>query len=189
MSAEPVSWPHAPVHRLAQNGTFMVISATYLKHHHFRGARRQGVICRGMLKLAVDYGWQLEAWAVFSNHYHFVGHSPVHCEGAGLLSLFLQKLHATTGSWINRLDGTAGRRVWHNYWDTRLTFERSYLARLSFVHQNAMRHGLVRVANQYPWCSTRWFEWEAIPSQVKTVYRLTVDRVSVMDDYEVADDW
>jgi len=23
------------------------------------------------------FGWQLEAWSVFSNHYHFVGQSPV----------------------------------------------------------------------------------------------------------------
>ena len=26
--------------------------------------------------VAHEFGWQLEAWAVFSNHYHFVGHSP-----------------------------------------------------------------------------------------------------------------
>ena len=25
--------------------------------------------------MAQEHGWDLEAWAVFSNHYHFVGHS------------------------------------------------------------------------------------------------------------------
>jgi hypothetical protein len=39
--------------------------------------------------------------------------------------------------------------VWYNFRDTRLTYEKSYLARLNYVYQNAVKHGLVPVANQY----------------------------------------
>ena len=35
---------------------------------------------------------------------------------------------------------------------------KSYLARLNYVHQNPVKHGLVRVANQYRWCSAAWLE-------------------------------
>jgi len=30
-----------------------------------------------------------------------------------------------------------------NFWDTRLTFEKSWLARLKYVHHNPLYHGLV----------------------------------------------
>jgi len=51
------------------------------------------------------------------------------------------------------------------------------------VHQNAVKHKLVAVANQYPWCSAAWFERVASPAQVKTIYRFKIDGVKVEDDF------
>src|SRR5262245_51998459 len=51
----------------------------------------------------------------------------------------------------NRLDRTLARQVWFNFRETRLTDPKSYFARLSYTHQNPVKHGLVPVANQYPW--------------------------------------
>ena len=59
--------------------------------------------------------------------------------------------------------------MWHNFRDSRLTYEKSYLARLAYTHRNPVKHGLVPVANQYPWCSAAWFEREATPAQRKTI--------------------
>jgi putative transposase len=66
---------------------------------------------------------------------------------------------------------------------TKLTFERSYLARLNYVHQNPVKHGLVKVANQYPWCSAAWFERTASPAAVKTIYSFKTDKLKIDDDY------
>jgi putative transposase len=74
--------------------------------------------------------------------------------------------------------------VWFNYWDTALTYQRSYLARLNYVHQNAVKHGLVPVANQYRWCSAAWFEHTARPAQVRTIYGLKIDRIRLVDDFD-----
>jgi putative transposase len=128
----------------------------------------------------------LEAWAVFPNHYHFVAHSPQEERGAASLSTMLGILHSRTAQWVNRLDGTNGRKVWYNFRETLLTYERSYLARLNYVHQNAVRHGLVKVANQYPWCSASWFERVATPAQVKSIYRFKTDAVRVDDEYKIS---
>ena len=149
---QTVSWPHAPLHELSARGTYIVTAGTYQKAHHFRTRARLQVLHRGLLSV----GWRLEAWAVFSNHYHFVEHSPDY--GADNLGQMLGLLHEKTAKWINRLDNTAGRKVWRNFWETRLTHTISYLARLNYVHQNPVKHGLVAVANQYPWCSAGWFE-------------------------------
>jgi len=91
--------------------------------------------------------------------------------------------------WVNSLDHAVGRQVWFNFRETRLTFQRSYLARLNYVRQNPVRHGLVPVANQYPWCSARWFERTASPAMVKSIYRFKIDRVRIPDDFEAAPDW
>jgi putative transposase len=183
MPESPNYWPHAPAHRLAEAGTYIVTAGTYRKEHFFQCDDRLQGLHDGLLKYARTYGWQLEAWAVFSNHYHFVAHSPEEAREAGNLSQFLNHFHGRSSAWVNRLDGTQGRKVWHNFWETRLTYERSYLARLNYVHQNAVHHGLVEVANQYRWCSAAWFERTASPAMVKTIYGLKVDQVNVIDDF------
>ena len=171
------------MHRLAESGTFMLTAATYRKEHFFAGTERLKGLHQGLLKYAKHYGWQLEAWAVFPNHYHLVAHSPAGADGANSLGEFMNHFHGRSSAWANRLDGTQGRKVWHNFWETRLTFEQSYFARLNYVHQNAVKNGVVPVANQYPWCSAGWFERTATPAMVRTIYGFKTDRVNVRDDF------
>jgi REP element-mobilizing transposase RayT len=92
-------WPHAPTHQLSQRGTYFVTGATYQKAQHFRGADRLRVLQRGLLTVADKFGWQLEAWAVFSNHYHFVAHSPPAAEDAASLDAMLRMLHVKLAGW------------------------------------------------------------------------------------------
>jgi putative transposase len=94
-----------------------------------------------------------------------------------------KEFHSQTARELNRLDEAEGRTVWFQFRDTRLTYQHAYLARLNYVHQNAVKHGLVPVANQYPWCSAAWFERVASPAQVKTIYSLKIDKVNVPDDF------
>jgi len=182
------AWPHAPTHQLSSAGTFIVTAGTYQKAHHFRGKQRISVLHRGLLKSASNFGWHLEAWAVFSNHYHFIAHSPP-SDSAESLSAMLRFLHQKTATWINKLDATPERKVWHNFWETRLTLRQSYLARLKYVHHNPVKHGLVPVANHYPWCSAAWFERTAPPPIVKSIYRFKIDQLKVLDEFDVDPDW
>jgi REP element-mobilizing transposase RayT len=111
MSERETAWPHAPTHQLGESGTYFVTAGTYQKEHFFRSSQRLAVLPRGLLTVARDFGWQLEAWAVFSNHYHFIGHSPPNAPDADSLSKMLGVLHTRTSGWVNRLDKTPGRRV------------------------------------------------------------------------------
>jgi putative transposase len=182
-------WPHAPTHLLSDRGTYFVTASTYQKEHHFRGPRRLRILHRGLLSVAQRFNWQLEAWAVFSNHYHFVGHSPADAPDASSLNAMLSVLHVKTAEWVNKLDAAPGRQVWFNFRDTQLTHQHSYLARLNYAHQNAVKHGLVPVACEYPWCSAGWFERTASPAMVKAIYRFKTDRLSVPDEFEPSTDW
>ena len=182
-------WPHAPLHQLSERGTYFVTAGAYLKTQYFRGAERLRVLHRGLLTVTEKFGWRLEAWAVFSNHYHFVGHSPGSEESAKSLARMLGALHERTAKWLNKLDKAPGRKVWHNFRETRLTYEKSYLARLNYTHQNAVKHGLVPTANQYPWCSAGWFERTATPAQIKTIFSFKTDRLNAADNFDVSAEW
>ncbi len=176
----PKDWPHAPVHRLSENGVYIVTSGTLHKKHFFDTGRKRDTLERMLLPMSKQHGWQLEAWAVMANHYHFVARGSPDSTNLGE---FLQLFHYDSASALNELDTQPGRHIWYNYWDTRLTYEYSYLARLKYVHQNAVKHGLVAVANQYPWCSASWFERTASPAQVKTIYSFKNDNLKVHDDF------
>ena len=182
-SEKSTAWPHSPQHRLSESGSFIVTAGTYQKESFFQNPERLDVLLRGLLKCSYQYKWQLEAWAVFPNHYHFVGHSPSNADSAESLRSMLSELHSKTARWVNRLDSHPERKVWHNFWETQLTYEKSYFARLNYVHQNPVKHGLVPVANAYKWCSAAWFEQNASPAQVKTIYSFKTEEIKIYDDY------
>ncbi len=180
LQSPPKDWPHAPVHRLSENGVYFVTAGTLYKQHLFDVDTKRDLLERLLRSYAKHFGWQLEAWAVFANHHHFVARGN---PDSANLRVFLTKFHSESARQLNTLDGAEGREVWHNFRDTRLTCQHAYLARLNYVHQNAVKHRLVPVANQYPWCSAAWFERTASAAQVKTIYGCKTDRVKVEDDY------
>ena len=173
-------WPHAPVHRIGSDGVYMVTGATLYKKLIFSTPEKLTLLQNEILRLAKSYCWQLEAWAVFANHYHLIARGEPNSKQ---LDRYLKHIHGNSARELNTLDQTVGREIWYNFWETRLTYERSYLARVNYVHQNAVKHGLVSVANQYQWCSAAWFERTASPSAVKTIYSFKTDRLNVYDEY------
>ena len=173
-------WPHASTHRLTETGIYMVTAGTYRKQRLFNNDPALRMLHNALLTVSAKYSWRLEAWAVFPNHYHFIAAAPA---DAGTLIVFIRELHSRTAIALNRRDAMPKRKVWHNYWDTQLTHEASYLARLNYVHQNPVKHGIVPVGIDYPWCSAAWFERTATPAQVKTIYAFKTDCIRVQDDF------
>jgi putative transposase len=173
-------WPHAPAHWLFEPGIYMVTAGTYGKRPHWNTPERLDYFLDALFSRAAEFGWQLQAWSVLSNHYHFIATSP---SDPGTLRRFLGKLHMTTAKQLNEWDATAGRKVWFQYWDSRITFERSYLARLHYVHHNPAHHGVVEQAESYPWCSASWFARNASPAFVSTVKSFKTDKLEMKDDF------
>ncbi|NLD73217.1 MAG: hypothetical protein GX649_10925 [Chloroflexi bacterium] len=173
-------WAHAPAHAFLPGAAYIVTASTYHKAHLLDTPAKRDCVLQTLFAEAERWGWSLEAWAVLSNHYHWVGNAP---EDATTLSRLVQSLHSRTAAWLNRHDGTPGRRVWLQYWDTCLTYERSYLARLHYVHHNPAKHGVVANAENYPWCSMAWFVAGATPGHRRAVLAFPIDRVNVRDDF------
>jgi putative transposase len=173
-------WPHAPVHRMPHAGAYMVTAGTNGKKHLFNTPERLSLVQRLLFDAAEECGWKLQAWSIMSNHYHLVALSP---EDAGSLKKLVSKLHTLSAKEINASDNAPGRKVWFQYWDSLITFERSYFARLNYVHQNPVHHGLVPLADQYPWCSAKWFFLNSTRAFSETVLSFKTDQLKVNDDF------
>ena len=133
-----------------------------------------------LLEILEKHKWVVHAWAVFVNHYHFIAEAPK--TDASLCAL-INEFHSITATEANRLDGTIGRQVWFQYWDTRLTYEKSRLARLNYVHNNPVHHVLVKLAENYPYCSASWFQQKAYPTFSRKVRSFRYDHLKIFDDF------
>jgi putative transposase len=158
----------------------MVTCGTYEKAHFLYKADMLDMLRDLLFDCMEEAGWKLHAWALLSNHYHFIASSPT---DPSSLRRVLSKLHTLSARELNRQDNRPGRKVWFQYFDTHITFPNSYLPRLKYVHQNPMHHGVTHCAENYPWCSAAWFARSVTPAFRATVEAFKIDRLSVGDAF------
>ena len=83
---------------------YMVTAGTLHKRPIFDGDDRLHLLQDALFEVTRAYGWRLQAWSVFSNHYHFVAQSP---QDAVTLRPMIQRLHSQTardcGLWAEGL--------------------------------------------------------------------------------------
>ena len=173
-------WPHSPLHRFNERGFYIITGATLHKQHFFKNPEDLDLLQSHIIELAEKYGCQLQAWAVFSNHYHLILSTP---KDPSTIRKLISHLHSASARSLNKKQDVKGRKVWFQYWDTHLTFQNSYFARLNYVMKNPVKHGLVDDARDYPWCSASWFEKHATKSQCISIANFKTDTVQVIDNF------
>ena len=171
---------HTPPHYFVPNAMYMVTGSIVHKQHLLFKSEYKDFFLKTLFEKANSFGWNLEAWAVLNNHYHLISQSP---EDSSTLPKFIQQVHSITAIQFNRWDNTPGRQVWQNYWDTCITYEKSYLARLRYVHENPVKHGLVDNAMNYPYCSYRWLIERGDEDLKELVLNQPIDKANVFDDF------
>lgn len=179
MTPDHISWPHAPPHRVFSPGTYMVTAGTYLKQHILNTPEKLNLFQSALFTISKDHHWQLEAWAILSNHYHFIGYS----NQPTTLHAMIHQLHGMTSFTFNQIDGCPGRQTWYQYYDSHITIQTSHYARLNYVHHNPVKHKVVEDARNYAWCSAGWQERTASSSYVKTVKSFGTSKLNVFDDF------
>jgi putative transposase len=174
-------WPHSPVHRLDAAGTYMVTAATYGKVSIFGSRAKLGLLQQELFEVSQKHEAALQAWSIFPNHYHFIAQF----RQPNTLKLLIRELHSRTARSVNEVDCVPGRKVWFQYWDSRIAEQRSFFARLHYVHRNAVHHGVTRVATNYPWCSAAWFVRHTTPAFRKTILAFPIDKLRTRDNFDV----
>jgi putative transposase len=171
---------HNPPHYFVPNAMYMITGVILHKQHLLSEDKRKVFFLRTLFERAELFTWNLEAWSVLNNHYHFIAQAP---EDSTTLAKLIQQVHSITAIQINRWDNINGRQVWQNYWDTCITYEKSYLARLRYIHENPVKHGLVENSIDYPFCSYKWFIEQGDNDMKEQVVNQPIDQINVFDDF------
>ena len=172
---------HNPPHYFVSNAMYMVTGAILYNKHLLNDDKHKTLVLNNLLERAAYWKWELEAWAILENHYHFIAQAP---ENALTLEKLIRQVHSKSAVELNKLDNTPGRKIWHNYWDTCITHETSYYARLHYIHLNPVKHGLVMNAEEYPFSSYHWFLEKADEPFQHVVMNQPIDRVDIFDNFD-----
>jgi putative transposase len=173
-------WHHAPIHIFKPNLAYIVTAGALHKKHYFKDNDRLALLQSTIFEQADKFGWELHAWAVFSNHYHFVANALLDEKN---LKRMLQAVHSITAIAVNKMDDAPGRQVWHDYWATALANEESYFARLNYAMRNPEKHGVAADALEYPFCSFQRFCSNARKATQRMVLSFPCDNISICDDF------
>jgi REP element-mobilizing transposase RayT len=85
----------------------MVTGAILHKQHLLREDGQKEFFMRILFEKTGTLNWQLEAWAVLYNHYHFIAQAP---ENSTTLAKLIRQVHSITAIQINRWDNISGRQ-------------------------------------------------------------------------------
>jgi len=101
----------------------------------------------------------LHGYVVMPDHYHVL----VTLTGAPSISNVVRRVHSAFGR-IVRSRGFGGGRVWQRrFYDHVVRDDEDWRTRLTYLHENPVRAGLVECAVEYPWSSAAWWETRTGP--------------------------
>ncbi|HEM49044.1 MAG TPA: hypothetical protein ENO27_02420, partial [Caldithrix sp.] len=102
--------------------------------------------------------WQIDDWVILDNHYHLMLESPdtkLNDHNPKTIANFMNNFHRFSALWMRKNCGSLKnvKNIFFNYWDTCITYERSYFARLNYLYFNPVKHGYVQHPSEYPYGS------------------------------------
>ena len=144
-------YTHNPPHLFKGYSKYFITVATY---------RRKDILKPDIIKLKLleeiennfqKYNWGIDDWVILDNHYHLMSQAPKNSQE---LPFIFRDIHRQTSHFIKKINKKkTGEKCFHNYWDTCITFQNSYFARLNYIFYNPVKHGYVKDAKDYKWGS------------------------------------
>ena len=106
-------------------------------------------------------------------------------ENAETLSKMISEMHRFTALWIkkNVPEAINAKIIMYNYWDSCITYESSYFARLNYIWYNPTKHGYVENAEE--WSFGSYFERIKAEKRELEILKekYPCNRVKVKDDF------
>jgi putative transposase len=147
-------YEHNPPHLFKKNSKYFVTSSIYNSIKLIKSYEAKNKLLSYIIKSVEHFNWKLEDWVILDNHYHLmleVLENPVD------LRKIFGNIHKFSALWIKKNVKHAKNtsKIWHNYWDTCITYERSYFARLNYIWYNPVKHGYVEKPEDWEFGSYR----------------------------------
>jgi putative transposase len=144
---------HHPTHLFENDTWYFVTSGTREKRRYLAVDGHKELVRDRLKSLTVEFKLILSAWVILDNHYHVL----IRSNNGVALPSFIRRLHGSISFDLNGRDGTRGRQLWHNYWDTCIRSERDYWVRFNYIHHNPVKHSYVRRSEDWTYSSYRYY--------------------------------
>ncbi|MBZ0202524.1 MAG: transposase [Ignavibacteria bacterium] len=141
-------YKHNPPHLFLPDAKYFITASIYLRRKLLKSEDSKEKLLFYIRKSVDHFDWKLEEWVILDNHYHLMLESPGSPED---LPDLMANIHKYSAIWINKHvnNDSQDSKVWHNYWDKCLTFEKSYYTRLNYIWYNPVKHRYVENAEEW----------------------------------------
>jgi putative transposase len=144
-------YAHTPPHLYQACAKYFITASTYGRKRLLDDPAKERLFS-SLLRACDKYGWKLDDWVILDNHYHIMTTAP---NAEVNLSTFVAEYHKFAALFVKKNNAAARNvpKIFNNYWDTCITYENSYFARLNYIYCNPVKHNYVKNAEEYPWGS------------------------------------
>jgi putative transposase len=173
---------HNPPHLFLPNTKYFITGVIYNKYKllHTESAKKK--LLEYIKKSTLHFDWLLEDWVILDNHYHLMLMAP---ENAETLSKLIGNVHRYSAIWLNKNVPVPQSydKIWHNYMDTCITYEKSYFARLNYIWYNPVKHGYAEKPESWKYGSY----FDRFKNEKEYLIRINknypCDKVKIDDEY------
>jgi len=182
----------------------MLTAATYRKQKYLKNEQIKTHLMDLIFNKFRKFNWEIDAWVILDNHYHLLLQAS---KNAQSLPNIIREIHKFSALFIRKFmecnDGVVakgqnhrfcppknniysknnGNKIWWNYWDTCITYERSYFARLNYIHFNPVKHGYVDSPDKWKFSSYCEFCNELGKDAEKIVKNYPFNRIRIKDEF------
>ncbi|NOG45941.1 MAG: hypothetical protein HND50_11940 [Calditrichaeota bacterium] len=143
------TYEHNPPHLFIPEAKYFVTASTYKHFPYLKDDAVKHKMLEILQKGCTKYNWQIDDWVILDDHYHFMlSASP---NQTITIADVIKNLHKFTAMFIRKYkpELTKENKIFHNYWDTCITYERSYYTRLNYIYLNPVKHGYANDPQEY----------------------------------------
>ncbi|MEJ2733933.1 MAG: transposase [Anaerolineae bacterium] len=145
--------PHQPPHLVLDQTLYLLTAACYEHRAHMHTPERRQTVLDLLFEQCIQHGMEIHAWAVLTNHYHFL----VQVTEFQELGELFRRVHGPTAYEWNKEEQAQGRKVWYRYSDRAIRSEGHYYTTLNYIHYNPVKHELVASPYDWRWSSVHWY--------------------------------
>ena len=174
-------YQHNPPHLFMPNRKYFITISTLGKFHYLKSDSSKKAAYDYLLKSINNFNWEVEDWVILNNHIHIMLNSP---ENATTLPKLMNNFYKFTANWLSKHGiKKIDIKYFHNYWDTCITYEKSYYARLNYIWFNPVKHGYVDSPEKWKFGSY-FFRYRHEIKDIKLLMeKYPFDKVKIYDEF------
>ena len=143
------TYKHNPPHLFIPGAKYFVTASTFGHKPYFREEAIKYKMLEILQTGCQKYNWKVDDWVILDDHYHLMLKA-AESDNASI-ALIINNFHKFSAMFIRKYKPELKSiiKIFYNYWDTCITYERSYYARINYIYLNPVKHGYVTEAQNY----------------------------------------